>query len=134
MIMYMKKYKDFNNINEFNNHLMTEDELLEMTNAWGTSTGLDDVVIWVGSAVLSNHGNRIKVSNMPSKNVGRSIGCFTITVPDLEVIGNINTKHITSKKLDKIFDFIKLNQDVIIAICQDEIDGVEFGRRIKKLN
>lgn len=109
-----------------------EEELLEMANLWGKHTGLDDVVIWIGSTIKANHGKRIKVSNINSK-IGSSLDCFTITIPELNIIGNINTKHITNKKLEKIFKFINLNIDAISDVCDEKIDTVEFISRMKKV-
>ena len=114
---------------------LTDDELFEMSNYWGSDLGLDEnIVIWIGSVLSSQHqyGNRIKVSNIPGKGPGSSKDCFTITIPKLEVIGYVNKKHITSKKLNTIFGFIKLNMDLIIAYCQEEISGMEFSKNVEK--
>jgi len=124
-------------INEFldkskYNQSLDEDELLEMANLWGKHTGLNDVVIWIGSTIKSKHGKRIKVSNINSK-IGSSLDCFTITIPDLKIIGEVNTKHITKQKLDKIFEFINLNIDAISDVCDEKIDTVEFLSRMKKV-
>ena len=111
---------------------LDDDELLEMANLWGKHTGLDDIVIWIGSSVRSKHGKRIKVSNINSK-IGSSLDCFTITIPELKIIGDVNTKHVTKQKLDKIFDFINLNIDAISDVCDEKIDTVEFILRMKKI-
>jgi hypothetical protein len=129
----IQRFEEYNKLCEFNNQEMTEQELLEMSNYKGEHFGIEgNVVLWIGSVLSSQHiyGNRIKVSNVPSKGTN---DLFTITIPKLEIIGNVNTKHITTKKLNKIFDFIKLNMELIIQFCQEEIDGVEFVQRIKKL-
>jgi hypothetical protein len=54
----------FIKINEFlskiyNDQSLNDDELFEMANLRGKHTGLDDVVIWVGSSLKSQHGRRI---------------------------------------------------------------------------
>jgi hypothetical protein len=123
-------------INEFKEHTdqhLTEQELLEMSNYRGENFGIEgNVVLWIGSVLSSQHpdGNRIKVSNLPNKGTRDT---FTITIPKLEVIGKVNTKHITTKKLNNIFEFIKLNMDLIIAFCQEDIDGYDFAQNVKKL-
>jgi len=120
-------------MNEFYNPEMTAEELLEMSNYWGGSLGLDDtIVLWIGSSRGEPHGNRIKVSNIPGKSMGSSKNCFTITIPDLKIVGNVNTSHITSKKLKSIFGFIKLNEELLIDFCQENIDAIEFAKRLKK--
>lgn len=131
----MKKITKFNDfkINELYNSSLTEEELFEMSNYWGDTLGLDEnIVLWIGSAMLSKHGNRIKVSNIPGKSMGSHMDCFTITIPDLKIIGNVNKKHITNKKLNSIFNFIKLNEELIIEICEQRIDTGEFLKRLKK--
>jgi len=127
----------FIKINEFlsniyNDQSLSDDELFEMANLHGKHTGLDDVVIWVGSSLKSKHGRRIKVSNINSK-IGSSLDCFTITIPELETIGKVNTKHITQYKMDKIKDFIKLNMNIICDICDEKIDTVDFINQMKKV-
>jgi len=125
--------KNILKINEFfSNQSLDDDELLEMANLWCKHTGLDDVVIWIGSTIHSKHGKRIKVSNINSK-IGSSLDCFTITIPDLKIIGEVNTKHITKQKLDKIFNFINLNIDALSDVCDEKIDTVEFISRMKKV-
>lgn len=129
----IQKFDEYKKLNELYNHEMTEQELLEMSNYKGEYFGIEgNVVLWIGSVLSKqhSHGNRIKVSNIPGKGTK---DLFTITIPKLEIIGTVNKKHITTKKLNKIFDFIKLNMELIIQFCQEEIDGVEFVQRIKKV-
>jgi predicted restriction endonuclease len=71
-------------IKEFVEYDDIDNELLEMANFTEKTTGIDDVVIWLGP------GNRIKVSNKP--NSFDTYDTFTITIPDLEIIGDVNTK------------------------------------------
>ncbi|MCK9416619.1 hypothetical protein M0Q97_08190 [Candidatus Dojkabacteria bacterium] len=125
----------FIKLNEFltDDQSIKDDELLEMSNLWGKYTGLGDVVIWVGSTIKSQHGKRIKISNINSK-TGSSLDCFTITIPDLNIIGRVNKKHITKAKLEKIFKFIELNMEIISDICEEKIDSVEFITRMKKVD
>ena len=123
----------FTKINEFSSdQSLSDDELLEMANLYGKHTGLDDVVIWIGSSLKSKHGRRIKVSNVNSK-IRTSLDCFTITIPYFEIIGNVNTKHITQYKMNKIKEFIKLNMNIIYDICDEKIDTVDFINKMKKV-
>jgi len=127
----------FVKLNEFLNKInynqsLNDDELFEMANLHGKHTGLDDVVIWVGSSLKSKHGKRIKVSNTNSK-IGSSLDCFTITIPELEIIGKVNTKHITQYKMGKIKEFIILNMNIICDICDEKIDTVDFINQMKKV-
>jgi hypothetical protein len=131
--MILTTYDNFTKINEFHyNQSLTDDELFEMANLKGDKTGLDDVVIWIGSTVRTGHGYRIKVSNLPFK-TGSSLDCFTITIPEFDIVGKRNKKHVTNDKLNRIIKFIELNMEVIIDICEEKIDTVEFIERMKKL-
>lgn len=95
---------------EFIDNSLTEDELLEMANITDETSGIKDVVIWIGPSP-ENHGKRIKVSNFPNRI--SSSDCFTLTIPKFEIVGNINTKHIDSNKLESIKDFVNKNYDLI---------------------
>ena len=118
--------------NEYHNPQFTDQELLEMSNYWGKNLGLDEnIVIFIGPTTNTRHGARIKVSNISGKAKANDDG-FSISVPDLKISGHINTKHITSKKLNSIFEFIELNKQGIIDICNQEIDTFEFIQKIVK--
>ena len=88
---------------EFIDNSFSEDELLEMANVTDQTTGIKDVILWIGPNPKS-HGKRIKVSNIPNKI--SSSDCFTITIPQFEIVGDINDKFIDSVKMDKIKEFI----------------------------
>jgi len=95
---------------EFVDNSLSEDELLEMANVTDQTTGIEDVVLWIGPNPKS-HGRRIRVSNTPNKI--SSSDCFTITIPKFEIVGNVNSKLIDQIKMDKIKKFITINQKLI---------------------
>jgi hypothetical protein len=99
-----------NKFNEFVDNSFSEDELLEMANVTYETTGIKDVVIWIGPNPQS-HGKRIKVSNIPNKI--SSSDCFTITIPKFEIVGNVNNNLIDSVKMDMIKKFITTNIKLI---------------------
>ena len=99
------KYFEF-----IDNSSLSEEELFEMANVTEETSGIEDVVIWIGPNPKS-HGRRIKVSNMPKKI--SSSDCFTITIPKFEIVGDVNTKFIDSVKLEKIKKFISNNLSLI---------------------
>ena len=102
-----------------------EQQLYELSNFNGSSLGLDDdIMIFIGPTINVSHGARIKVSNNSKMN--RCNDCFVITVPDMKIVGEINTKHINNKKLKKIKEFIELNETNIIDFCNAEKDVVGF--------
>jgi len=59
---------------------------------------------------------------------------FIITIPNLEIIGNVNKEHITTKKLKSIFEFIKINEDLLLKLCKGVIYIVDFTKRFVKCN
>ena len=113
-------------IKEFVEYDDIDNELLEMANFTEKTTGINDVVIWLGP------GNRIKVSNKP--NSFDTYDTFTITIPDLEIIGDVNTKFIKQSVLNKIYDFIKSNIQVIEEYSDRKISTEDLIERIKKVS
>ncbi len=120
------KYFEF--INNSNN--LSEDELFEMANVTEETTGIKDVVIWIGPNPKS-HGKRVKVSNIPGKI--SSSDCFTITLPNFEIIGNINKKFIDSIKLKEVKEFISNNLKLIEDYSDYKISTKEFLDGLKPI-
>ena len=106
-------------VNEFKSYIEIDDnELMEMSNISSKITGIEGVVIWLGPNP-HYHGRRVKVSNDIGK-FNRS-NCFTITLPDLNIIGDVNSNLIDNKKMEKIKKFISINMEVIIKYSDEEI-------------
>ena len=121
--------KHIKNIREYiDNDLY--DELFEMANFTKKTTGIEDVVIWIGPNP-PQHGRRIKVSNKP--NSFDIYDTFTISIPDLEIIGDVDTKFIKKDKLNQIFEFINNNIDVISEYSDRKISTEELIEKIKKV-
>ena len=104
--------KNINKYFEFidTSNSLSEDELFEMANVTEETTGIKDVVIWIGPNPAS-HGKRVKVSNIPGKI--SSNDCFTLTIPKFEIIGEVNNNFIDTPKLDKIKEFLSINLQLI---------------------
>jgi hypothetical protein len=124
----MDKILDFK-LFEYNTNL-SDKELLEMANVTSEETGIDDVVIWIGPNPQT-HSYRVKVSNIPNKISSDNL--FTITIPNLNVVGIINNKFIDSKKLEKIFNFIKLNQNIIMDYSDYKISTKQLLDNLQKI-
>jgi hypothetical protein len=106
-------------------------DLYEMANLTQQDTGIPNIVIWVG-ADPKRHAMRIKVSNMPNR---WSDDNFTITLPMLDVVGNINKQLISGKTLNDIKEWIKLNIEVLLAYEQGNVVGTrEFLDMLVKIN
>jgi hypothetical protein len=109
------------------NNVDLDNELLEMTNFTKKTTGIDDVVIWIGPNP-PNHGKRIKVSNSFD-----TYDTFTITIPDLQIIGDVNTKFIKPMVLDKIYRFLEKNIQIISDYSDRKISTEDLIEGIKKV-
>lgn len=107
-----------------------EDMLLEMANITQKTTGIKDVVIWIGPNP-PQHGKRIKVCNKP--NNFDVYDSFTITIPDLKIIGDINRKFITTDVLEKINKFITINLQVISDYSDRKISTEDLLENIIKV-
>lgn len=124
----MKKIFEFNEYILYNS--ISDIELIEMANVSPRKTGIEDVYIWFGPNP-HYHGRRIKVSNIPNKFSKED--CFTITIPDFRIIGNINKKLIDSKKLDRIKELINKNLKIIEDFSDELISTDEFIDKLQSV-
>jgi len=117
----MKKIFEFNDYKYIST--ISDDELMEMDNVSPKKTGIKDVFIWFGPNP-HYHGRRIKVSNIANK--FSKTDCFTITIPEFEIIGKVNPKLIDSDKLDKIKTLVNKNLKLIEDFSDELISTDEF--------
>ena len=104
------------------------DQLFEMANIHSNIHGISDVVIWVGMA-NKQHGLRVKVSNR--KNRFDPNDHFVIQMPSLDYDPTAVAPWITTKHLQMIFAWIKLNQQVLVDYENGILDDThEFLQRI----
>jgi hypothetical protein len=127
-IIIVKNY--INYLNELVHSSLNYNELLELANVTDKTTGIEDVVIWIGPNP-PNHGKRIKISNQPNKFDGKD--CFTLTIPDFKIIGNINDKFIDTDKLNKIKEFIEINIDIITKYSDYLLSTEDLLSGLKKV-
>lgn len=116
------EYKNFNSL--------SEQELLEMANVTYKTTGIKNVVLWIGPNP-EYHGKRIKISNIPNKFTTND--CFTLTIPDLKVIGKVNDVFITTKILDEIKKFVNINYQVISEYSDYLISTEDLIEKLKSV-
>lgn len=100
----LRTYIDMVNEEELN------DQLYEMARVSSKQHGIPDVVIWVGET-NKRHGLRVKVSNM--KNRFDPYNNFVIQMPSLDYDPTQVAKWITPDVMNKILNWIKLNQDLL---------------------
>jgi hypothetical protein len=92
------------------NESVVDDNIYEMANIHPRYHGIDNVVIWVGMK-NERHGLRVKVSNKKDK--FDPIDNFPIHMPSLDYPYDKVAKWITPTKMEEIFNWIKLNQQLL---------------------
>jgi len=125
----MGKIKKFDELFEYKTFL-TEQELLEMANVTDETTGIKNVVIWIGPPPTM-HGHRIKISNIPNKFDGSD--CFVMTIPEFDIIGNVNKSFIKTETIEKIKEFVLLNMDLIIDYSNYKTSTKELLDNLKSV-
>lgn len=99
------------------------DQLFEMAMVTSRYHGIENVVIWVGKAPRQ-HGLRIKVSRVPNK---MSIDdSFVIMMPSLDYDPSQVPQWLTSKMMNKILEWIKLNQKLLYDYENGIIDDTGY--------
>lgn len=98
------------------------DQLHEMANISPEDHGIDHIVLWVGKA-NKRHGLRIKVSNIKDRYDPDST--FVIRMPSLDYDPSQVARWIDTKTLNKIFEWIKLNQKLL----SDYENGITWNTR-----
>lgn len=110
--------------------LSAQPNLMEMSNYSGSSTGLGNIWIWVGEKP-GKHGYRVKVSNLSNKpGLMSKSDSFSVTLPQYNIVGTVNTKLVTSKNMAKLMDFIRSNEQLIKDLSDLKIDSKMFSDRM----
>ena len=107
------------------------DQLFEMARIGAGRHGIENIIIWVGAAPKT-HGLRVKVSNFPNKM--RIEDSFNIMMPSLDYDPSQVASWITPKIMNKILEWIKLNQQLLSDYENGIIwDTDEFLNNISKV-
>lgn len=101
----------------------TNDQLFEMARVGSKHHGIENIVIWVGSA-SKQHGLRVKVSNVPNKM--RMEDSFVIQMPNLDYDPGQVADWITPKMMKQILQWIVLNQKLLYDYENGEIEDTEY--------
>ena len=123
-----------NELRQYVDMVLTEeknDQLFEMANLSSRSHGIDGVHIWVGIA-NKQYGLRVKVSNVRGKFSPND--CFVIQMPSLDYNASQVAKWIDTTTMEKILEWIKLNQQLLYEFETGTInDTSEFLDKISKV-
>ena len=110
---------------DFRNELIYQEPLYEMSNLTSKHTGTD-VTIWV-SVKNANHSARVKVY----KNNQTQGNNFSITISqDPKIVGEV---FINKRKLNKVIEWVKLNEKVLLDYWDMKIDTVDMVLSIQKV-
>lgn len=118
------------------NELFDEEQILnapmnEMANLFPEDTGLKRI-IWFGE-VSEQHGPRIKVSNVKGKFA--LTDNFVVSVDKNPSVLTKSSMKISNDELEDVFDWIKLNYDLLIKMWKMYESGNGSPNRIiSKLN
>ena len=108
------------------------DLLFEMASIHDQTHGIRDVVIWVGMA-NKKHGLRVKVSN--TRNKFDMNDHFVIQMPSLDYNPTAVAKWISKTKMNEIFQWIKLNQQLLFDYENGIIDDTaEFMNNLSNIS
>jgi hypothetical protein len=107
---------------------ITGDELFEMANLYPRTTGLP-MTVWVGPRGKARHDVRLKVNQTHGNH---------ITLDNVAVVGVRPRPHVVVGRLSAddrraLFDWIGLNEAVIIAYWDGNIDTAELILGLKPL-
>jgi hypothetical protein len=125
----MKKFVQINEYYDLNSSSLSEQELMGMASLNYKITGINDVIIWIGPNP-EHRWKRIKISNIPNKIDDKNL--FTLTIPDFKVIGDVNTKLITSKVMNQIKEWVLINLKAIEDYSDRKTTTDEFITELNK--
>jgi hypothetical protein len=95
-----------------------------MANIHSDTHGVENVVIWVGSAANLQHGLRIKVSNVPDR--FDAADNFVIQIPNLDYDPTKVSKWIDNEKINQILTWIRVNQDTLYDYETGAMDNTKL--------
>jgi hypothetical protein len=103
------------------------DELYEMANLFPPTTGLP-MTVWVSPRGRARHAARIKVSLSPGRmDIGKT------AVVGIRPSPRLIERRLPPADLELVSEWIKLNEAVLIDLCNEKIDSVELGASLKKI-
>lgn len=127
------KQQLFESIDFFKNDcILTEEVLYEMARVQKKDSGLpQQIFVSTRDYGTGNHWARIKVSNVPgtfSKDDN-----FVVTISNKPAVVAGKTKY-TNSQLEDIFDWVKLNQKVLLKFWNKEYESdADFYAELKKI-
>ena len=109
---------------------ITDNEVMTLTDIIPKQTGIKDVVLWVGDNPHTK-ARRVKVSNMPNS-LSRQ-DCFTLTMPEFEILGTPNRELINDDVMKDIIKFVQQNLQAIYDYSDFKISTDVFFDKIIRI-
>jgi len=113
---------------DLNSNDMLFTERNEMLSVGKMTTGIEDVTFWLGTNRRYKY-RIVKISNIKNDCSGKN--CFIITLPELNIIGEIDKTYITNEKLKQIKEFLIKNMNVLINYDDETDDTGDFFHMLK---
>jgi hypothetical protein len=107
--------------------LLTSDDLFEMVNLRGRSTGLP-MNIWIGPRGGARHAARVKVQGDHREKFDRNALVSVEDDPPQLVEGELS-----AEDLELVRSYITLNRAAILDHWREETDGVDLTRALRPL-
>lgn len=108
--------------------LITDDELFQMVNVRGRSSGLP-MNVWIGPRGHARHAARIKVQmNHSERFEPDSLAVVSVADPPRVIEG-----HLEATDLEQVRRYIVLNRAAILDHWAERTDGIELGRALRPL-
>lgn len=108
--------------------LATDEDLYEMTNVFPRTSGLP-VTVWVSARGGARHDVRVKVCRVPGNRMIPGETAVVSVRPEPRLMeGDLD-----GEALRAVQRWIKLNEDLLIALWDGEIDGVELAQRLRRV-
>lgn len=93
----------------------------------------EDIYIWMGLPNEDSKQHRIKVVNKLN-NCDPKTSVFTILIPQMMVIGNINKDIFNNDIINDIISYINLNMNTILDFSNDKTDLSQLLDNLKPYN
>jgi hypothetical protein len=109
---------------------INEENFFEMSNLRNKTTGLD-MLLYVSERGYAKHGPRIKVQRSLGSKITHDF--FSVSIDDDPRIVAGDQGEISNKHLEKVFQFVIKNKEVLLGYWNSEIYTDELFDKIKSI-
>ena len=127
-IVHMNELHSFKMFNDCSK--ISDTDLYNLTAYRCDINNKSDIYIWMGKPDGYSKQHRVKIINKLN-NWDPETSVFTILIPDLIIVGNINSQIFDTDRLDDVLSYLKLNMDTIINYSNDKLSPGELIDSLK---